>query len=413
MEDATGFSFEDLAGEAAVLGVFRQVFAVLARESGAMILDSSSVDIDEAILGSFAEAGPEGLTVDQVVLACGRYPDSQVRRRFDVLREYRAVERVKDRAHELYHRAAFAPYVMLLFLRRIADRGGQAELHQLLTLEHLSISGPEAGAEDARGTAHRLGTVFRLLANQLAGLAMGGVVETLRENAQLLWGNHGLLDQANDVHETVLTRWPELDRECRSLRLAVAAYRDSVDAAAGRLIEQAGTTRALGLLPVEVWRTFARDSDVGALSAVLTGFLFDAPAPWFPADALVEAVESARHSAPVRITPPRAQSEPSAASEDGVPDVEAERLRTVAEKLLGERSEVPVTELLDEIGDWLGGRRVLADLTAIHHHDGLPFELSWDDRLRIDAGQSLTWVTAGRFGRLRTANGGAMNGAIS
>ena len=400
MDDATGLSFDDLAGEAAVLGVYRQVFAVLARESGAMILDSTSIDVDETILGSFAEAGPEGLTVEQVVIACGRYPDAQVRRRFEVLREYRAVERVKDRPHELYHRAAFAPYVMLLFLRRIADRGGQAELHQLLTLEHLSVREEGATVEDARGTTHRLSTVFRLLANQLAGLAVGGVVETLRENAQLLWGNHGLLDQANDVHQTVLTRWSELDRECRGLRLAIAAYRDAVDAAAGRLIEQAGATRALGLLPVEAWRTFARDAEIGPLSDVLDGFLFDAPAPWFAADTLIEAVESAQHTVPVRITPPRPQTEAGRPLDEAAPDAEAERLRTLAEQLLGERTQVGVTELIDEIGDWLGGRRLLADLTAMHLHDTLPYELRWSDRLRVDVKESLSWVTEGRFARV-------------
>jgi hypothetical protein len=400
MDDVMGLSFDDLAGEAAVLGVYRQVFAVLARESGAMVLDASSVDVDEAILGSFAEAGPEGLTVDQVVIACGQLPSAQVRRRFEVLRDYRAVERVKDRPHELYHRAAFAPYVMLLFLRRIADRGGQAELHQLLTLEHLSVQESDATVDDARGTTHRLSTVFRLLANQLAGLAVGGVVETLRENAQLLWGNHGLLDQANDVHQTVLTRWSMLDRECRALRLAIAAYRDAVDAAAGRLIEQAGATRALGLLPVEAWRTFAREADVGALSDVLNEFLFDAPAPWFAADTLIEAVESAQHTTPVRITPPRPQTEPGSVTEDAVPDAEAERLRALAEQLLGERTQVSVTELIDEIGDWLGGRRLLADLTAMHLHDTLPYELRWSDRLRITVEPSLNWVTEGRFARV-------------
>jgi len=402
MDDVTGLSFDDLAGEAAVLGVYRQVFAVLARESGAMILDASSVDVDEAILGSFAEAGPEGLTVDQVIVACGRYPSQQVRRRFEVLREYRAVERVKDRPHELYHRAAFAPYVMLLFLRRIADRGGQAELHQLLTLEHLSVQESDATVEDARGTTQRMSTVFRLIANQLAGLAVGGVVETLRENAQLLWGNHGLLDQANDVHQTVLTRWPALDRECRTLRLAIAAYRDAVDAAAGRLIEQAGATRALGLLPVEAWLTFAREAEVGALSDVLNEFLFDAPAPWFAADTLIEAVESAQHTSPVRITPPRPQTEPGSLTEEVVPDAEAERLRTLAEQLLGGRIQVGVTELLDEIGDWLGGRRLLADLTAMHLHDTLPYELRWSDQLRVDVKRSLSWVTEGRFGRVKS-----------
>jgi hypothetical protein len=260
----------------------------------------------------------------------------------------------------------------------------------------------DATIEDARGTTQRLSTVFRLLANQLAGLAVAGVVETLRENAQLLWGNHGLLDQANDVHQTVLTRWSDLDRECRALRLAIAAYRDAVDAAAGRLIEQAGATRALGLLPVEGWLTFAREADVGALSGVLSDFLFDAPAPWFAADALIEAVESAQHTTPVRITPPRPQTEPGTQAEEPAPDAEAERLRTLAEQLLGERPQVAVGELVDEIGDWLGGRRLLADLTAMHLHDTLPYELRWSDRLRIDVDQSLSWVTEGRFARVDT-----------
>ncbi len=60
MDDVTGASFDDLAGEAAVLGVYRQVFAVLARESGAMILDASSVDVDESILARSPRPGRRG-----------------------------------------------------------------------------------------------------------------------------------------------------------------------------------------------------------------------------------------------------------------------------------------------------------------------------------------------------------------
>jgi hypothetical protein len=254
MDDSATICFEELAGEVAVLGVYRQVFAVLAREAGAMILDASLVDVDESILASFAEAGPEGLTLDQVVAACRQHDEARVRRRFEVLRDYRAILKANERPNELFYQAAFAPYVMLLFLRRLADSGGQSELHRLLTLEHLSVSAPDAQMEDGLATAQRLTTVFRLLANQLAILASAAVVETLRENAQMLWGNQALLRQADEVHQVVLTKWPELDRDCRALRLAVAAYRDAVDAAAGRLIEQAGTTRALGLLPVEAWR---------------------------------------------------------------------------------------------------------------------------------------------------------------
>ncbi|WP_307961830.1 hypothetical protein [Salinispora arenicola] len=123
--------------------------------------------------------------------------------------------------------------------------------------------------------------VFRLLGNELAIVAAGSTAETLGNNAQLLWGNESLIDQAKDVHTVVLSRWPELDRECAELRVALDADADAIDAAAGRLIAQAGTTRALGLLPVETWRTFGRESSPEVLAGVLDRFVFDAPAPWF------------------------------------------------------------------------------------------------------------------------------------
>ncbi|GHJ56376.1 hypothetical protein Nm8I071_56830 [Nonomuraea sp. TT08I-71] len=400
MDEVSALSFDDLSAEAAVLGVYRQVFAVLAKEAGAMILDVSLVDVDEAILASFADVGTEGLTVEQVISACRQHGEARVRRRFEVLRDYGAVSRVNDRSNELYYRAAFAPYVMLLFLRRIAEKGGQSELHQLLTLEHVGVSSARATVADGRGTAQRLTTVFRLLANQLGSLAAGGVVETLRENAQLLWGNHALLDQALEVHRVVLTNWPELDRECQALRLAVAAYRDAVDAAAGRLIEQAGATRALGFLPVEAWRTFARRSELPALAGVLDRFTFDAPAPWFTTEALIEAVESGRHTSGTRIPPPRPNTDGAPADETTGTDHEADRLRELAEQLFGKRTVVTVAELLDEIGDWPAGRRLLADLTALHHHDDLPYELTWGDGLRINVESSLSWVAQGWFRRL-------------
>jgi hypothetical protein len=48
---------DELTTEAAVLHVYRQAFAVLAREAGAMILDADLIDVDEAILEAFAATG--------------------------------------------------------------------------------------------------------------------------------------------------------------------------------------------------------------------------------------------------------------------------------------------------------------------------------------------------------------------
>jgi hypothetical protein len=60
MDDSATLPFEEIAGELAVLGVYRQVFAVLAREAGAMILNASLVDVDESILHHSRRPAPKG-----------------------------------------------------------------------------------------------------------------------------------------------------------------------------------------------------------------------------------------------------------------------------------------------------------------------------------------------------------------
>ena len=403
MSAPTELALDSLAARAGALRIYRQVFAVLAREFGAMITDADQLDVDEAILGAFAQAGTEGLALEQVTTACRGFDERLVARRFEVLRGYGAIGKVVERPHERYHRAAFAPYVMLLFLRRMAEQGGQGELHQLLTLEGLGVRNPQAGPDDGRGSVHRLSTVFRLMANQLAGMASSSPVEELRENAELLWGNRALIAAAQDVHSTALSRWPALDRECAALRTALAAYGDASDAAAARLIAQAGSTRALGLLPVESWRTFARTADAGTLGGVLSGVLFDAPAPWFSPQSLAEALADSTGAAPTRTPPPRPASDPGAsgAADRTVDDVA--ELRAAVDRLLADRAEVAVLDLLADVDDWAAGRRLLATLTAAHHHPEVAAELTWQDGLRIDPAAAVPWASTGRFRRADAA----------
>lgn len=394
-------TLDQLAGDAAVERLYRQVFAVLARESGAMISDVELLDVDEAILDAFADAGREGLTVDQAVAACRPIDPGLVHRRFEVLRDYGAISKVVDRPNERYHRAAFAPYVMLLFLRRMAAQGGQAELHQLLTLEHVGVTASDASPETGRTSINRLTRIFRHLGNELAILAAGSTAEQLGDHAQLLWGNKNLIGQAEDVHAVVLERWPELDRECAALRVALAAYGDAVERAAGRLIERAGTTRALGLLSVESWLSFARTASEDDLAGVLDSFAFDAPAPWFSPTLLTQAVEAGRSAGTVRQPPPRPESSAPAPERDIVPADDAARLRDTAERLLSGADAVDVASALDDTDDWPAARRLLAELTAIHHHPDLEYELTWSDGLRIDVDGSPSWVSDGTFRRAR------------
>lgn len=83
----------------------------------------------------------------------------------------------------------------------------------MLTLEDLDVRNPSATAGDGRSSALRLTKVFRLMANELSILAARGNVETLRDNAQPLWGNQTLVIQGEEVHKTMcrygywLARW--------------------------------------------------------------------------------------------------------------------------------------------------------------------------------------------------------------
>lgn len=396
-------TLDDAAAEGVVTDVYRQVFAVLARESNAMVDDADSVRVDEAILDAFATSGPAGLSVDQVVAECRRFPDGQVRRRFLVLRSYRALVKVNDRANELFYQATFAPYVMLLFLRRIGDSGGQAELHRLLTLARLSLEDPDATMDDAQAHLVEITNVFRLLANPLMQLATSAAIESLREQARPLLGNHELLDKAQEYHDAGARRWPKLLPVCGELRMALAAYRDAVSAAAQRLLAHAGKTRALGLLPPERWRSFARDSTAERLAAALDGLLFDAPAPHFAVEALLEAVEEGLQTDSGRVLPPRPRVDEEAPPSEHDVDVECSRLAEVAEGLLVGQNRVTVAFLLQEAGEWLSARRVLSQLVAIHHRDELPYALEWGDGLRIDPDTTRTWVTDGWFGRVDRA----------
>lgn len=399
MSDAAALTFDDYAAESAVLGIYRQVFAVLARNANAMVDDADSVGVDESILQAFADAGPAGMTIEQAVLACPAVPADVVRRRFEVLRSYRAVTRVNERPHEMFYQATFAPYVMLLFLRRLSQTGGQAELHRMLSMARLALDDDDTTLEVVREQLLEMTTVFRLLANPIMQLAKSATVESLRTQAQPLLGNSDLLDKARVYHNAAADRHPQLLPECTQLRMALAAYRDALNTAAGRLLAHAGKTRALGLLPTERWRTFARDSSTAGLARALDGLLFDAPEPFFTADDLLDAVEEGLQSDTGRVPPPRPRVDDEPPPTEVDVDPEATLLAQRAEELLAGRDVVTVAQLLADAGDWPTGRRVLSEVTAIHLRPELPYMVTWGDGWRVDVTSTRTWVSDGWFRR--------------
>ncbi|MGW5414710.1 hypothetical protein [Actinomadura geliboluensis] len=395
-ENAAASLDDVLVGEA-VLGVYRQMFAALARDSGAVVDDPELVDVAETLLAAFADAGEDGLSREQMRYVCRRYPPEVFENRLRVLKGLGAVREVFPKPNQLRYRASFTSVVGLMFVRRMMLDGGQSEMHRLLALEQLNMADPRMTPEQARDGADGLARAFRLWSVELVTLT-NGTIEELREQAPKLWGTEEILLRAERLHGAILRRWPQLDRTCTDLRAAIYAYGDASRRAAARLSDSAGTTRNLTLLPPETWRTFTRTASREELAAVLDGFVFDAPAPWHEPAAVVAAVEDGPRATPPRPAPPRPSVPDSGLSGDtGADTAAAERLRDVAEQVLRGRDRVAVEDVLDR--DWATARRVLADLAAAHQHPELPYRLAWSDGLAARPDGSPTWVSPGWFER--------------
>ena len=382
----------------AVLSTYRRMFAALARDSGAVVDDPVLVDIAETLFAAFAEAGEEWLTHEQMRLACGAYPAEQFDNRLRVLKGLGAIREVFPKPNQLRNRASFTSVVGLMFIRRMMDDGGQSEMHRLLALEDLNVADPRTTMDEARQSAVNLARAFRLWALELITLTTG-TIEELREQAPKLWGTEEIAHRAQSLHATILTRWPELDRVCTDLRAAIYAYSDASRRAAGRLADSAGTTRNLTLLPTETWRTFAQTAPKERLAAVLDGFVFDAPAPWHDPAAIARAVDEAPRPAPAQPTPPRSTLPDPGPDDslDGPPEAGVERLRELAESLLGEESRVALADVLGP--DWATARRVLSDLTTADLRPELPYRLVWSGGLTIDPSREPSWLSHGHLER--------------
>ncbi|MFI1378428.1 hypothetical protein [Embleya sp. NPDC020886] len=395
------FGLDTVAAEQAVVSVFEQIVAVLARQASAAIDDAALFRLADTLFAAFARAGEDGLTAEQIRAACSAFPDEVIDNRLGVLRKLGAIQPAFDKPYQREYRASFTSYVSMLFVQRMLARGGQSELHQLLTMEKIRLEGGQGTSEEALEVVVGTTTALRLLVAELVALTVGGTVEILRERAPLLWNAKSLIDQASAVHEILLEFWPELSRMCGELRSAIAAYEDASTNASIRLMTAAGTTRALNLLPPEMWKRFAQQATVDELAVVLADQVFDAPSPWHDVADLAEVVASRSQPNGSRSTPPRSRvpdgdERPSQERSDA----EAERLARVAEEMLSGGDSVAVDELLSGM-DWVTARRVLADLVAASNNDRLGYRLAWSGPVQVRAGSVPSWLTPGVFERER------------
>ncbi|MFH8360727.1 hypothetical protein ACH4FV_14175 [Streptomyces anulatus] len=395
------FGLDSVAAEEAVASVFGQIVAVLARRADAAIDDPAMFRLSNTLFAAFARAGEDGLTAEQIRAACAAFPDEVIDNRLSVLKKLGAIQPAFDKPYQREFRASFTSYVSMLFVQRMLAHGGQSELHQLLTMEKIRLEGGQGTAEEALEVVVGVTTALRLLVAELVALTVGGSVEALRERAPLLWNAKSLIDQASAVHEILLKFWPELSRKCGELRSAIAAYEDASTNASARLMTAAGTTRALHLLPPEMWKRFARQATLDELAAILDDQVFDAPAPWHDLADLAEAVASGPQPTGSRSTPPRSRvpdgdEQPNQQSSD----TEAERLVAVAEEVLSGGESVAVEQLLSGM-NWVTARRVLADLVAASNNDQLGYRLTWSGPVQVQAGSVPSWLTPGVFERER------------
>jgi hypothetical protein len=395
------FGLDSVVAEEAVVSVFRQIVAVVARQADAAIDDPALFRLADTLFAAFARAGEDGLTAEQIRAACADFPDEVIDNRLGVLRKLGAIQPAFDKPYQREYRASFTSYVSMLFVQRMLARGGQSELHQLLTMEKVRLEGGQGSAEEALEVVVGITTALRLLVAELVALTVSGTVEALRERAPLLWNAKSLIDQASAVHEILLEFWPGLSRQCGQLRSAIAAYEDASTNASARLMAAAGTSRALNLLPPEMWKRFARRASVDELAAVLADQVFDAPSPWHDVADLAEAVAGKPQPTGGRSTPPRSRVPDG----DEQPpqewsDAEAERLAAVADEVLGGGDSVAVEQLLAAV-DWPTARRVLADLVAASNNDRLGYRLAWSGPVQVRAGSVPSWLTPGVFERVR------------
>lgn len=394
---------ETAVAEQAIVSVFEQIVAVLARQADAAITDAAFFRLADTLFAAFARAGEVGLTAEQIRSACAAFPDEVIDNRFGVLRKLGAIQPAFDKPYQHEYRASFTSYVSMLFVQRMLARGGQSELHQLLTMEKIRLEGGQGTVDEAREVAVGITTALRLLVAELVALTVGGTVEALRERAPLLWNAKSLIDQASAVHEILLDFWPDLSRWCGELRSAIAAYEDASTNASARLMAAAGTSRALNLLPPEMWGRFARRATVDELAAVLADQVFDAPAPWHDVAALTEAVAGTPRPTSGRSTPPRSKvPDVDEQPPEEWSDAEAKRLASVAEEVLSGRDAVAVEQLLSGT-DWLTARRVLADLVSASNNSRLGYRLVWSGPVEVRPGRVPSWLTHGVFERVRRA----------
>lgn len=395
------FGLDTAAANQAVISVFEQIVAVLARQADAAIDDAALFRLANTLFAAFARAGEDGLTAEQIKAACADFPDEMIDNRLGVLRKLGAIQPAFDKPYQREYRASFTSYVSMLFVQRMLARGGQSELHQLLMMEKIRLEGGQGSAEEALEVVVGLTTALRLLVAELVALTVGGTVEALRERAPLLWNAKSLIDQASAVHEILLEFWPGLGRQCGQLRSAIAAYEDASTNASARLMAAAGTSRALNLLPPEMWKRFARRATVDELAGVLSDQVFDAPSAWLDVADLAEAVADRSQPTGSRLTPPRSRV-PDGDEEPAQEwsDAEAERLAVVAEGVLNGRDSVAIEQLLPGM-DWVTARRVLADLVAASNNDRLGYRLAWSGPVQVRAGSVPSWLTPGVFERVR------------
>jgi hypothetical protein len=114
--------------------------------------------------------------------------------------------------------------------------------------------------------------------------------------------------------------------------------------------------------------------------------VFDAPAPWYDAADLAEAMAGTPRPTSGRSTPPRSRVPDGDEQPPGErSDAESERLAAVAEEVLGDNDAVAVEQLLSGT-DWVTGRRVLADLVAASNNARLGYRLVWSRTVEVRPG---------------------------
>lgn len=368
--------------------------APIARDSGVLIDDEGLIEVARQVCDAFADPDAiGGLTRAEIQARVDGAADPMTfDARFNVFVRLELLRPTLGKKHQQRYTLNPAGMVGLLVFERISERGG---IDELLTLLDRTKAALAAGAADPVVVSEALASMRGLLsvyADELARLTRTAPLGELI--AERRYHDHGgLFGEVKSLNDLVSERMPQLDSDAYRLVVEAQRYIDAVQTMVERVLDEGGEARDFSVLDPEDYRAAALTAHPDDLAEVFSTIVFDPPAPWVDAAAILDALDAQRPKKRVRERPPEPPGEPP-----GDPIAELER-RAAAERrqralaaeqhLQGEAAR-ELTATIRGL-QWPAAARLLADLLALDTDADQPYAAKIGEAVFIDPEGPITY----------------------